>query len=70
MYNEQEKGMEKPQQPKKTKGKPCTPPNDEQQFDQGDLVGTLKRGNQNKKSPYTSFVESGAVSSTEGYIEG
>jgi hypothetical protein len=56
----------KPEKPKRRRG---TSPSTEEPADQKDLVGVLKRGNKNKKAPYVSFTESGAITSTDSYVE-
>jgi len=41
----------------------------EEPIDQKDVVNVLKQGEKNKKAPYVSFSESGAIVSPSGYIE-
>lgn len=42
---------------------------DEEPTDPKDVVNVLKQGEKNKKAPYTSFTESGAIVSVSSYIE-
>jgi len=66
---EQAKAGEKSPQPDKPKRKRRTFANNEEPVDQKDLVGVLQRGAKNKKSPYVTFTESGAIPSTAVYVE-
>ena len=66
---EQAKDGEKSPQPDKPKRKRRTFANNEEPVDQKDLVGVLQRGAKNKKSPYVTFTESGAIPSTAVYVE-